>query len=138
MSAFHRLLSVLRHRTSVVRRLTIPLAAFLFAAAMTAATTGWDFDTGISPEATRDLLVAPGFHSPPAGSWLRLRGLAASRVLDASGADTIPWPDAGPAPSLTERRAALSALRERGYRLVAILQWPAKSWTGGIRPGQLS
>ncbi len=47
-----------------------------------------------------------------------------------------PWPDAKPTASIAERRAALTVLRDRGYHLVAIVQWPVKSWAGGVRPDQ--
>ncbi|MEJ1973788.1 MAG: hypothetical protein WDM96_15405 [Lacunisphaera sp.] len=89
-------MSALRLPSSVLRQLGAAFAALLFAASAPLAFAGWSFDTNLTPEAARDLLAAPGFPAPPAGSWLRLRGLSSSTARDADGAEVAPWPDAKP------------------------------------------
>ncbi len=101
-----------------------------------AAHAGWNFDTGLTPEAARDLLTGPAQPTPPAGSWLRVRDMVHSEVRGADGTGVPPWPGTKPAVTLVERRAALAALRARGYRLIALLRWPETSWVGGVRPDQ--
>jgi hypothetical protein len=59
-----------------------------------------------------ELTVAPG-------TWLRVRNLG--RAME---------------PAAVEReRAALQALKRRGFRIIALVEWPAESWAGGVRAG---
>lgn len=132
LSAFTSPRSALRRLTSAVRALA--LAAFLLL--FTAAFGGWSFDTGSGLEETRDLLAGPEAPPAPAGSWLRIQDLSRSMVHDADGREVEPWPGANPKASLEVRRAALRDLREHGYRLVAMVRWPATSWASGVRAGQ--
>ena len=81
---------------------------------------GWSFDTGLSPEDAKKLLVDAAPSRPPVGSWLRLR---------LPGSD----PSQDSAVTIAARRAALSSLREAGYRLVMLVRWAPTTWAGGTR-----
>lgn len=123
-----------------------PLSVFVLVLVLSLAVTpfrpsraaGWNFDVALDAEQTRDLLASPASPVPPAGSWLRVRGMTNARVLDLSSRelDLNPGgPAAAPAPPVSERRAALAALRARGYRIVALLNWDQPRWAGGVRGG---
>src|SRR5689334_13639524 len=97
---------------------------------------GWSFDTGPALDETRTLLAGPDAPHAPAGSWLRLQEMALSMVRAPDDNEVAPWPGAHPRLSLAKRREALVALRQQGYRLVALVRWPADSWAGGVRSEQ--
>lgn len=92
---------------------------------------GWSFDTGSSPEQAADLLAT--LPKAPEGSWLRLRGMEQSAVIDAQGKEEPPYSQATPPVPVVERRAALQRLRTQGYRLVALLGWDEGTWRQGVR-----
>ncbi|MCX6953896.1 MAG: hypothetical protein NTV51_17235, partial [Verrucomicrobia bacterium] len=94
---------------------------------------GWNFDTGLAPERLRELLCGEVRAAPPAGSWLRVRDLARSRVFDRRGGEVVLGPAGEARPAVAVRRAALEALRGRGYRLVAVLEGGPFAWRGGVR-----
>ena len=113
---------------------------------------GTGFDTGVSPEQAAALLApepggiackqAPtrvgdslgdGRDAAAADSWLRLRGMAESAVIDDAGREIPVVPDTHPPVSVAGRRLALEALRAHGYRLVALLRWDDATWQRGVR-----
>jgi hypothetical protein len=54
-----------------------------------------------------------------AGTWLRVRNLGLAMEPAA----------------VARERAALQALKQRGFRIIALVEWPASSWAGGVRAG---
>ena len=92
---------------------------------------GWSFDTGLSPEQAADLLAT--LPKAPEGSWLRLRGMAQSAVIDAQGKEEPLYSLANPPVPVAERRVALQRLRAQGYRLVALVGWDEGTWRQGVR-----
>ena len=113
--------------------LRLALFALLFAQCSASLRAGWSFDTGLAPEAAADLLAAPGMQTAPAGSWLRLRGMEQSAVLNAQGKQEPLYPGSSPGGSIADRREALQRLREKNYRLVALLSWADDTWKEGVR-----
>jgi len=94
---------------------------------------GWSFDTGLAPEEARDLLATNAVPSAPTESWLRLHDMERSAVLAKDGLESAPWSGVNPAHTVAVRRVALQQLRTKGYRFVALIQWPSESWAGGVR-----
>ena len=114
----------------------LSLVAFFLAAGAAAAFAGWSVDTSAGPEESRELFARPGSPPAPRDSWLRIRGMVGSGVRDSTGAEIPLGPGIKVDATIAERRAALAALRERGYRLVAPLQWSSDWWVHGVRSGQ--
>jgi hypothetical protein len=117
-----------------VLRLLLTVSLLAFAAGR--AFAGWSFDTAGTPEAARELFVTPGAPHAPVGSWLRIREMEVSAVYGESGRESPIATGIRPPVSIAERRAALAALRDQGFRLVATVGWPVSSWPGGVRPDQ--
>ncbi len=69
------------------------------------------------------------------GPWLRLRGMQDSMVADPNGAPYPLWSGVNQGYGIAERRETLRQLRDRGFRVVSILEWSPASWPGGIRSG---
>ncbi len=110
----------------------IPVVAYIIAVIA----HGSSFDTGLSPEAACDLLVTAEAPVTRTGSWLRVRDMERSAVRNDLGAEVPPWASIKPASSAADRCKALSALRTRGYQLVAMVRWPSTSWKTGVRSDQ--
>lgn len=112
---------------------TFPLFLCLLVFSVAPARAGWSFDTGLTPERAATLLAEGDLPRAPAGSWLRLRGMAGSVVIDADGHEQPMVPGTTSAVSVARRRAALARLRAQGYCLVALIGWDDTTWKHGVR-----
>ena len=75
------------------------------------------FDTGMDAPEALARWVEPFALETQAGVWLRIRDLAEQ-------------------PEQVEaHRRALTVLRERGFKVCVLLNWPEASWRGGVRVG---
>ncbi|WP_221033011.1 hypothetical protein [Actomonas aquatica] len=83
------------------------------------------FDMGPPPEAAARTINSLNLNNPPTG-WMRFRRLGPGAIMSPARPDET-------SEGVQERRDALTHIRERGIRAVAILEWPRNWWNSGLR-----
>jgi hypothetical protein len=119
-SAIHSLAAVNCVCTwSIGRAIAHALTALMVICACAAGRAYSGFDAGESAACVFREVIARKDFPVSEKTWLRVRNLGLAMK-----------------PSQVKReRAALLELKRRGYRIVALVEWPKESWAGGVRAG---